>query len=428
MEVDILLPRPVHGILAALRQQGHAAYAVGGCVRDSLLGRPPCDWDVCTSARPGEIQAAFPGKCLSSPGVRHGTITVLLEHTPYEVTTFRTDGAYSDHRHPDGVRFVRSVSQDLSRRDFTVNAMAYSPAAGLVDPFDGARDLDAKRLRCVGDPARRFAEDALRILRMMRFAACLGFSIEPRTEAAALRQCGVLAQLSAERCRDEFCKMLAGRWAPRVLHGQRALFVPLLPSAAQSSERAWEEAVCAIAAAPGELCVRLGILCRVVSPAQLAPLCPDAKTAQTAALLAEYADAPLHALPSTARRWLHRLGAETLQRLVCLQAAFAAARGDRAKQTELAEFAEHLRRAVEGSACYTRAQLAVNGADALRAGIPEGAAVGEALEALLERVIDGTLPNERGVLLEQLAAWRTDADCEQCSLCAQLPDAQAPAL
>lgn len=419
MEVDIMLPGPVRGILSTLQQQGHSAFAVGGCVRDSLLGRPPCDWDVCTSARPGEIQAAFPGKCLSAPGVRHGTITVLLEHTPYEVTTFRTDGAYSDHRHPDGVRFVRSVSEDLARRDFTVNAMAYSPASGLIDPFGGARDLAAKRLRCVGDPARRFSEDALRILRMTRFAASMGFSIEQRTEAAALQQCGVLAQLSVERCRDEFCKMLSGRWAPRVLHGQRALFLPLLPSAAKTSERAWEEAVSAIAAAPGELGIRFGILCRVVSPAHLAPLCPDAKTAQTAALLAEYAEDPLRALPSMVRRWLHRLGAETLQRLICLQAAFAAARGDSAKQVELVEFAELLRRALESGACWQRAQLAVNGADALEAGIPEGEEVGAALKALLERVIDGTLPNERGVLLEQLAAWRANAGCEQCTIPAE---------
>ena len=418
MEVDIVLPGPVRGILTALQQQGHSAYAVGGCVRDSLLGRTPCDWDVCTSARPGEIQAAFPGKCLSAPGVRHGTITVLLEHTPYEVTTFRTDGAYSDHRHPDSVRFVRSVSEDLARRDFTVNAMAYSPASGLIDPFGGARDLAAKRLRCVGDPTRRFSEDALRILRMTRFAASMGFSVEPRTETAALQQCEVLAQLPVERCRDEFGKMLTGRWASRVLHGQRALFLPLLPSAAKATERAWEEAVSAIAAAPGELCVRLGILCRVVSPRQLAPLCPDAKTAQTAALLAEYAEEPLRALPSMARRWLHLLGAETMQSLVCLQAAVAAARGDSAKQTELVEFAELLRRAEESGACYSRAQLAVSGVDALGAGIPEGEAVGEALEALLERVIDGTLPNDRAVLLEQLSAQHTRAACEQCTIAA----------
>ena len=411
-----MLPGPVRGILTTLQQQGHSAFAVGGCVRDSLLGRPPCDWDVCTSARPGEIKAAFPGKSLSAPGVRHGTITVLLEHIPYEVTTFRTDGAYSDHRHPDSVHFVRSVSEDLARRDFTVNAMAYSPASGLIDPFGGARDLAAKCLRCVGDPARRFSEDALRILRMARFAASMGFSIEPRTEAAALDQCSVLTQLPVERCRAEFCKMLCGRWAPRVLRGQRLLCAPLVPSAAQTSERAWEEAVSAIAAAPDDLCVRLGILCRVVAPGQLAPLCPDAKTARTATLLAECAEEPLRALPSVARRWLHRLGAETLQKLVRVQAAFAAARRDRAKQSELVEVAKTLRRALENGACCERAQLAVSGEDALAAGIPAGGEVGAALESLLDRVIEGTLPNERAVLLEQLAAWGAGIACEQCTL------------
>ncbi len=413
METEILLPRPVRAILTTLQQQGHSAFAVGGCVRDSLLGRAPCDWDVCTSARPGEIKAAFPGRCLSAPGVRHGTVTVLLEHTPFEVTTFRTDGAYSDHRHPDGVRFVRSLSEDLSRRDFTVNAMAYAPATGLIDPFGGARDLAANCLRCVGDPARRFSEDALRILRMARFAASMGFSIEPRTEAAALRQCGALAQLSVERCRAEFCKLLSGRWAPRALHGRRALFAPLLP-AAKSSERAWEEAVSAIAAAPDDLCVRFGILCRALPPAQVAPLCPDAKTAREAALLAENAEEPLRPLPSEARRWLHRLGAETLEHLVSLQSSFAAAGGNREKQAELAEFSAAVRRVREQGACCTRAQLAVNGTDALQAGIPAGKDVGDALDALLEGVIAGTLPNDRAVLLEQLALHAARA--EQCAL------------
>ena len=243
MEVDILLPAPVRSILSTLQQQGHSAFAVGGCVRDSLMGRAPHDWDVCTSARPGEIKAAFPGKCLSAPGIRHGTVTVLLEHTPYEVTTFRTDGAYSDHRRPDSVRFVRSVTDDLARRDFTVNAMAYSPAAGLIDPFGGAADLAAKRLRCVGEPARRFSEDVLRVLRMARFAATMGFSVEPQTAAAALAKCGALTEVAIERSRAEFCKMLCGRHVARVLRNYRALFEPLLPCLSHVSDAAWENAV-----------------------------------------------------------------------------------------------------------------------------------------------------------------------------------------
>lgn len=240
-------------------------------------GRAPHDWDVCTSARPGEIKAAFPGKCLSAPGIRHGTVTVLLEHTPYEVTTFRTDGAYSDHRRPDSVRFVRSVTDDLARRDFTVNAMAYSPAAGLIDPFGGAADLAAKRLRCVGEPARRFSEDVLRVLRMARFAATMGFSVEPQTAAAALAKCGALTEVAIERSRAEFCKMLCGRHVARVLRNYRALFEPLLPCLSHVSDAAWENAVSAIQAAPDDLTVRMGLLFCAVEPEQAAILCPDAK-------------------------------------------------------------------------------------------------------------------------------------------------------
>ena len=344
MEVDILLPAPVRSILSTLQQQGHSAFAVGGCVRDSLMGRAPHDWDVCTSARPGEIKAAFPGKCLSAPGIRHGTVTVLLEHTPYEVTTFRTDGAYSDHRRPDSVRFVRSVTDDLARRDFTVNAMAYSPAAGLIDPFGGAADLAVKRLRCVGEPARRFSEDVLRVLRMARFAATMGFSVEPQTAAAALAKCGALTEVAIERSRAEFCKMLCGRHVARVLRNYRALFEPLLPCLSHVSDAAWENAVSAIQAAPDDLTVRMGLLFCAVEPEQAAILCPDAKTAEIAAQLALYADAPLQALPPVIRRWLHTLGPEVLRGLTLLQAARAVAHGDGVRQDDLRDFAAALGR------------------------------------------------------------------------------------
>lgn len=361
MEVDILLPAPVRSILSTLQQQGHSAFAVGGCVRDSLMGRAPHDWDVCTSARPGEIKAAFPGKCLSAPGIRHGTVTVLLEHTPYEVTTFRTDGAYSDHRRPDSVRFVRSVTDDLARRDFTVNAMAYSPAAGLIDPFGGAADLAAKRLRCVGEPARRFSEDVLRVLRMARFAATMGFSVEPQTAAAALAKCGALTEVAIERSRAEFCKMLCGRHVARVLRNYRALFEPLLPCLSHVSDAAWENAVSAIQAAPDDLTVRMGLLFCAVEPEQAAILCPDAKTAEIAAQLALYADAPLQALPPVIRRWLHTLGPEVLRGLTLLQAARAVAHGDGVRQDDLRDFAAALGRTLATGACYDRSMLAVNG-------------------------------------------------------------------
>ncbi|MFQ8833341.1 MAG: hypothetical protein ACLR7U_11065, partial [Ruthenibacterium lactatiformans] len=193
------------------------------------------------------------------------------------------------------VRFVRSVTDDLARRDFTVNAMAYSPAAGLIDPFGGAADLAAKRLRCVGEPARRFSEDVLRVLRMARFAATMGFSVEPQTAAAALAKCGALTEVAIERSRAEFCKMLCGRHVARVLRNYRALFEPLLPCLSHVSDAAWENAVSAIQAAPDDLTVRMGLLFCAVEPERRI-LCPDAKAAEIAAACC--ADAAAGAPPS----------------------------------------------------------------------------------------------------------------------------------
>ena len=199
-------------LLDALHGAGHAAYAVGGCVRDSLLGLAPHDWDLCTSARPEQVMALFgEEKCIPT-GLQHGTVTVKQGGRLYETTTFRTEGAYSDGRHPDAVCFVPDVREDLARRDFTINAMAYSAEEGLIDPFGGRGDLAAHLVRAVGEPERRFEEDALRILRLYRFAARFGFAIDPATGAAARALGPHLDCVSAERIQEELLKLLA---APR---------------------------------------------------------------------------------------------------------------------------------------------------------------------------------------------------------------------
>ena len=199
-------------LLDALHGTGHAAYAVGGCVRDSLLGLDPHDWDLCTSARPEQVMALFgKEKCIPT-GLQHGTVTVKQGGRLYETTTFRTEGAYSDGRHPDAVCFVPDVREDLARRDFTINAMAYSAEEGLIDPFGGRDDLAAHLVRAVGEPERRFEEDALRILRLYRFAARFGFAIDPATGAAARALGPHLDCVSAERIQEELLKLLA---APR---------------------------------------------------------------------------------------------------------------------------------------------------------------------------------------------------------------------
>ena len=205
---SIYLPRDVIGLLQTLQSAGHTAYVVGGCVRDSLLGRTPGDWDICTSARPEEMRRLFADHQLILTGEKHGTVAVVLHGKPYEMTTYRLDGNYHDHRHPDAVQFVDDLPRDLARRDFTINAMAYAPGKGIIDLYGGRDDLAAGMIRCVGDPAQRFAEDALRILRALRFSARLGFALDEATAAAALQARDTLQSVSAERIYTEIDGLL----------------------------------------------------------------------------------------------------------------------------------------------------------------------------------------------------------------------------
>ena len=200
------IPKNAETILHILEKAGYEAYVVGGCVRDSILGRSPDDWDITTSAKPEQVKALFHRTV--DTGLQHGTVTVLMEKEGYEVTTYRVDGEYEDGRHPKEVTFTASLEEDLKRRDFTINAMAYNDETGLVDAFDGIADLNAKRIRCVGEPTERFSEDALRMLRAVRFAAQLGFAIEERTEQAIRDMCGNLEKISAERIQVELVKLV----------------------------------------------------------------------------------------------------------------------------------------------------------------------------------------------------------------------------
>lgn len=205
-DMRLKIPEKVNCILDTLRRHGHEAYAVGGCVRDSILAREPDDWDITTSAKPEEVKACF--RRTVDTGIAHGTVTVLIGDEGFEVTTYRIDGTYSDGRHPDAVRFTPELKEDLRRRDFTINAMAYSAGTGLIDLYGGMADLQKKKIRCVGDPDARFGEDALRVLRAVRFAAQLGFSIDADTREAIKRHAGRLAMISAERIQTELVKLI----------------------------------------------------------------------------------------------------------------------------------------------------------------------------------------------------------------------------
>lgn len=234
---EFRIPKEVQFVLNRLNTAGHEAFCVGGCVRDTLLGLSPADWDVTTNALPDTVKACFPDCRLIETGIKHGTVTILVNELPIEVTTYRADGVYRDHRHPEQVAFSSRLEDDLARRDFTVNAMACHPKQGLVDVFGGKIDLQAALLRCVGDPARRFEEDALRILRCLRFSATLGFSIEPGTDTVLREKRELLSFISRERICEELLRLLEGRDAEQTLRQYSEVIFPLLPKLLPMSKR-----------------------------------------------------------------------------------------------------------------------------------------------------------------------------------------------
>ena len=214
--MEIRMPENAKKVIETLEAAGYEAYIVGGCVRDSILGREPGDWDITTAARPEQVKALF--RRTIDTGIKHGTVTVMFGKEAYEVTTYRVDGEYSDHRRPDSVEFTANLEEDLKRRDFTINAMAYSPSAGVIDLFGGMDDLDNKVIKAVGDPLARFDEDALRILRAIRFAGQLDFTIERDTRKAMILRAQFLQDISAERIRVELDKLLTSAHPEKLMH------------------------------------------------------------------------------------------------------------------------------------------------------------------------------------------------------------------
>ena len=434
---NIRLDAGAAALLARLHGAGYAAYAVGGCVRDSLLGRTPQDWDLCTSARPEQMLALFgEGQCIPT-GLQHGTVTIKYGGQLYETTTFRTEGAYTDGRHPDEVHFVPDVRQDLARRDFTINAMAYNDAEGLIDPFGGQQDLQQGILRAVGDPATRFEEDALRILRLYRFAARFGFAIDPPTGQAARALCAHLDCVSVERIEEELSKLLAAP-APAAYLDEKILKV-IIPELSAPALQAAKPVVDACPAGTEDLPVRWAALLMSLGEdgtrkALKRLRCSNACIEQTAVLVREvhpgaFSSDTIWGIPSPAllpaaagshppdgpqrnsrtglgqdaapdtviriRKLLGRYDLHTVQRLAALGAAMEPERAaDFAAQAELAAQLD-----ADGVCCRV-SQLAVNGRDLMAAGIPAGPGLRRTLEALLDAVIRGQLSNERQCLLD----------------------------
>ena len=438
--IRITLPPSVSFAIERLESAGFEAYAVGGCVRDSLLGREPNDWDITTSARPEQTAACFSDKRTIETGIQHGTLTVLVDGEPLEITTYRRDGDYVDNRHPVSVTFSSHLEDDLSRRDFTVNAMAYHPERGIVDPFGGQDDLAHAVIACVGDPSTRFHEDGLRILRAIRFASVLGFSIDPHT-AEEIHACrSLLSNIASERIRVELVKLICGKGAVEILREYRDVLAEFIPEMAACFDfdqncryhcyDVYEHTLHAIEVEETrDPVTRLAILLHDIGK----PLCYtedaegghfkghgpigvelsrrilhrlrfDNATIDAVVRLVDYHDRAFPAEERSVKRLMQKLPDEDILRLMevqrCDRVAHAAPYN--IPSPTLEEIPRIMRRLRAEGACLSLKTLAVNGQDLIALGMRPGPALGTILSALLDDVVEGRLPNEREALLNEI--------------------------
>ena len=439
--MEIHIPTGARKIIARLEQHGYEAYIVGGCVRDSLMGKSPSDWDICTSARAEEMMALFEDKRVILTGIQHGTLTILAEDGAYEVTTFRIDGEYLDHRHPKSVAFTRELAEDLSRRDFTINAMAWHPERGLIDLFGGVEDLRDRLVRAVGDPVQRFNEDGLRMLRMVRFATVLDFDYDPATYDAVRKQGHLLQYISKERIQVELNKILLAAHPARGLEdlytlGMYPYIIPMMCHTVGFAQRGghhfldvFEHSLLAVGVIAPELVLRLTMLLHDIGK----PFVWDSSESLSydrfddhAAVSAKFAGKILRDLkydnatrkdvveliahhndillpdPVNVRRALARLGEVQTRRLVQVKVADLIAHdlaGEREKILALfAEISDVIDEVVARGDCTSVKALAIGGQDMMALGL-SGRAIGQMLNAALELVLEKPEMNTRETLL-----------------------------
>jgi tRNA nucleotidyltransferase (CCA-adding enzyme) len=438
MPPKIAPPKAVLKVLMSLRESGFEAYAVGGCVRDSLLSITPGDWDIATGALPEQVADVFEGHTVVPTGIKHGTVTVVFDSEPIEITTFRVDGPYSDGRRPDSVSFEATLRDDLSRRDFTINALAWSPGEGVIDHFGGLSDLADGVIRCVGEPEARFAEDALRILRCVRFASTLGFIIEAGTVRAMREMKGNLALVAHERVRAELEKALLGRRFEAVFTEHRDILIQCIPEMAPAVDHpqihpyhiydVYRHIIKSVANAPRDVTVRMTMLLHDIgkpschtrdndgidhfrghdkasyemAKTSLNRLRFPARMSDDILTLIKYHDDRFVPEPSRIKRRLSRIGPRRFEMLIHVKRADAMAQSPSTNVTTLKiieGIEECFREILEKNECYAINMLAVDGDDLIEMGINPGKAVGDMLHLLLERVIDDDIPNERSDLL-----------------------------
>lgn len=422
-----------------LEKAGFEAYAVGGCVRDSLMGITPGDWDMCTNALPEQMCKAFSGMPVIGTGIKHGTVTVIVDNVPVEITTFRKDGIYLDSRRPDNVEFISGIEEDLSRRDLTINAMAYSERTGLIDVFGGKNDIENKTLRCVGEPEKRLGEDPLRILRTLRFASRLGFEIHPETAAALRKLAGSLKNISAERIREELLKLLCGSDVCKVLEDYREVFAVFIPELAAEFDfqqcnphhcfDVYRHTVKAVGNIQPRADLRFIMLLHDIGkpkvftkdengvghfklhPTEGSKIADeimrrlkfDNKTRAYVKLQILEHDDRFPPVRKSVRRFISKYGYKFFFDHLEVRKADALAQSDYMREEKLWELEEKYRigkELMDSEAALTLDKLAIGGRDLLDAGFPRGSILNEVLNACLEQVVDEKLPNERSALLE----------------------------
>lgn len=440
------LPEQVNQIIHTLKEQGYDAYAVGGCVRDTILGRMPQDWDITTSARPQEVKSLF-GHTIDT-GIQHGTVTVMMDHVGYEVTTYRIDGEYEDGRHPKNVIFTGNLVEDLKRRDFTINAMAYNEESGLVDAFDGVGDLEKGIIRCVGEPHERFTEDALRMLRAFRFAAQLGFEIEPATRRAASDLAENLFKISAERIQMELVKLLVSD-NPQEMRdvykaGLSRIFLPEFDRMMQTPQinkhhmySVGEHTIRTMQEIAKDKVLRLTMLLHDVAK----PVCIttddrgqnhfkghpregeemarrilqrlkfDNDTTDRVCRLIRYHDDRPELTERNVRRAMSRISSENMGALFAVKRADTLGQSMYCRQEKLDyvdTYEQIYQDILEKEQCVQKKDLAINGRDLIALGMKPGKDLGRVLDALFEQVLDEPELNTRERLMELASRFISD--------------------
>lgn len=431
------LPVDVKFILKELNKNGFEAYVVGGCVRDSLLGKEPKDWDICTNALPEETQKIFSKYNVILTGLQHGTITVMLNHVGYEITTYRIDGDYSDGRHPDSVKFTKNLALDLSRRDFTINAMAYSEEEGIVDLFHGIEDLKKGVIRCVGKPEERFSEDALRIMRAMRFASVLGFKIEEKSDKAMNLLYKNLDKVSKERINVELSKLLLGKGAKKILLRYSYILGYIVPEIRQMfgfeqhnpnhCYDVWTHTVEVVNnIKEPDLVLKLAALLHDIGKPEVytmengvghfyghAQVSADMaeiilkglkysnEVIEEVVLLVKYHDTDIALTNKYIRRMLGKIGEKTFRKIFLLRRADILGQSlynRRSKLEELNQLENLFANFKMEEECFSLKQLAISGKDLISMGISPGPKMGEILNMLLDKVVNEELENDNQVL------------------------------